>query len=178
MKLFFDTETTGLVDWKKPDNHTLQPRLVQLGMIYTEDDGTPRMTLGVILKPYSFEIPVEASNIHGITTEVAKKHGINGGTTFWGILASMFEEANEIICHNYAFDKTIINGEFPHTNMYASKHSEYKWPKLSEAYEFLFGEPVIGAHDALTDIRATMRIYFELKRCKDKGIEPLKYQVA
>ena len=42
-----------------------------------------------------------------------------------------------------------------------SNRSTYKWPKLEEAYMHFFGEELIGAHDALTDVMACKRIYFE-----------------
>lgn len=38
-----------------------------------------------------------------------------------------------------------------------------KWPKLGEAYKHFFGEDLTGAHDAMNDVRACMRIYFHLK---------------
>jgi DNA polymerase-3 subunit epsilon len=38
-----------------------------------------------------------------------------------------------------------------------------KSPKLSEAYRHFLGEDLIGAHDALVDVRACRRIYDHLK---------------
>jgi len=38
-----------------------------------------------------------------------------------------------------------------------------KFPKLEELYQILFEEDFEGAHDAMADVRATMRCYFELK---------------
>jgi hypothetical protein len=42
------------------------------------------------------------------------------------------------------------------------KYGKYKWPKLVELYKFLFNEELTGAHDALVDILATRRCYYEL----------------
>ena len=42
----------------------------------------------------------------------------------------------------------------------------YKWPKLEELHEILFGSPMsdhFNAHDALEDVRCTRKCYFELK---------------
>ena len=44
-----------------------------------------------------------------------------------------------------------------------SPRGGYKWPKLGEAYKHFFGEELQGAHDAMNDVRAAMRIYFHLK---------------
>jgi DNA polymerase III epsilon subunit-like protein len=40
----------------------------------------------------------------------------------------------------------------------------YKWPSLQELHTKLFGQPFEGAHNALVDVRACARCYFELKR--------------
>lgn len=45
----------------------------------------------------------------------------------------------------------------------ARRGGQFKQPKLSEAYEHFFGEPLTGAHSALVDARATMRIHFHLE---------------
>lgn len=39
----------------------------------------------------------------------------------------------------------------------------YKMPKLSEAYEFCFGKPLEGAHDAMVDVEACRDVYFWYK---------------
>ena len=40
----------------------------------------------------------------------------------------------------------------------------YKWPRLSELHQILFNEDFDGAHDAMNDVKATARCFFELKR--------------
>lgn len=42
-------------------------------------------------------------------------------------------------------------------------YGDYKWPKLSEAYEHAFQEKLEGAHDAMADVRGCARIYRWLK---------------
>ncbi len=46
---------------------------------------------------------------------------------------------------------------------YNPKYKSYKWPKLEELHRVLFGEQVMGAHNAMVDVRATLRCFFELK---------------
>ena len=43
------------------------------------------------------------------------------------------------------------------------RYGNYKWPKLQELHKHLFGENFVGAHDAMFDIKATMRCYYKLK---------------
>ena len=42
--------------------------------------------------------------------------------------------------------------------------SEYKFPRLSELHKYLFGSEPVIQHDALEDVKATARCYFELKK--------------
>ena len=44
----------------------------------------------------------------------------------------------------------------------AGRGKQFKSPKLSEAYEHFFGEPLAGAHSALTHVRATLRIHWHV----------------
>ena len=44
----------------------------------------------------------------------------------------------------------------------------YKWPKLTELHQHLFNEDFEGAHDALADVMATVKCYFNLIK---QGVE-------
>ena len=44
------------------------------------------------------------------------------------------------------------------------KGSGFKYPKLTELYSILFEREFSGAHDAMSDVTATMECFFELKR--------------
>lgn len=183
MKLFFDTETTGLVNWKLPFDQQ-ESRMVQLGMILTDDKFNVIHEVGLIVKPVGYEIPNHVAAIHGITNEIAMKSGVDIKLAL-GLFKQMHDLCNEHIGHNLKFDKAIVSSEF--RRVYSFPYLEkkeyctmlestsicqlkgprgFKWPKLSEAYHFFFGEPLEDAHDALTDVRATVRIYRELQERK------------
>jgi DNA polymerase III epsilon subunit-like protein len=40
----------------------------------------------------------------------------------------------------------------------------YKWPKLDELHRHLFGRGMGAAHNALVDVEACARCFFELQR--------------
>ena len=42
----------------------------------------------------------------------------------------------------------------------------FKSPKLSELHQVMFGEGFENAHDALADVRATVRCFWKLKELK------------
>lgn len=52
----------------------------------------------------------------------------------------------------------------------ARRGGQFKSPKLSEAYEHFFGEKLEGAHSALVDARATLRIHWHLEDLKQREL--------
>ncbi|MEA3450169.1 MAG: 3'-5' exonuclease [Patescibacteria group bacterium] len=183
MFLFFDTETTGLPrNYKAPITDTDNwPRLVQLAWLLMDKDGKELKSENVIIKPEGFIIPEASSVVHGITTEQAIKEGI----ALTGALkdfSQMIETAKLVVGHNISFDEKIIGAEFLRKKIeselfdrvrFCTMHSStdfcqipgkygYKWPKLMELHHCLFDEGFDGAHDALADVRATARCFFEM----------------
>lgn len=187
MILVFDTETTGKADMASPVSVAHQPRIVQLAAVLYTDSGREVSSMNCIIKPDGWTIPKEASDIHGITDEMAEKEGIDI-TLALAIFDSLFSwEKTTIVGHNVAFDIFMYDIELHRlmkdmlvfcplptpafctmkatTNLcrLPGMYGKHKWPKLSEAYKFLFNEELVGAHDALVDVRAVARIYFELQ---------------
>ena len=96
-------------------------------------------------------------------------------------IANDVKKADLIVAHNLDFDKNVISAEF-HRGGYGDiidnihgvctmKESTKfcalpgnKWPKLEELYLKLFREAFNGAHDALLDIRATSKCFWELNK--------------
>lgn len=181
MLLFFDTESTGLPNnYKAPASDINNwPRLVQLGYIIT-DNGKIIHQNEDIVEPDGFEIPVEASSIHGITTELAKLNGIDivevlEEFQFW------VEQCDTVIGHNVSFDTNVIGAEY--FRLYGKSPLEgkksvctmlsgiefcqlpgkypgkLKYPKLQELYSALFLKPMEQTHTALDDISHTVECY-------------------
>lgn len=77
MKLFFDTETSGLPLWNLPSEDSNQPFLVEFAAILEDDDGKDRGFFHCVVQPpLGCSIPDDVSAIHGITTEIANKFGV------------------------------------------------------------------------------------------------------
>ena len=77
MYLFFDTETTGLpLNWKAPVTNTSNwPRMVQLAWLHYDANGKLLDSGNHIIRPEGFSISLEATKIHGISTEKALAEG-------------------------------------------------------------------------------------------------------
>ena len=185
--LFFDTETTGLPkDWKAPiTNFDNWPRIVQLAWLVYDSKGNQILKNEFIIKPSGFEIPIEASNVHGITTEYALEHGAPIEEVLLKF-ESHCEKSKYLIAHNINFDTRVAGSEYlrilsrnpisklEHLCTMESSTNYckipgnygYKWPKLSELHIKLFGVDFEGAHDALADIEATAKCFWEMKQLK------------
>ncbi|MCD4762372.1 3'-5' exonuclease [bacterium] len=187
MFLFFDTETTGLpLDWQAPlENLDNWPRLVQLAWLLTDEKGNKVKGASKIIKPEGFIIPEGAAAVHGISTKQAQKEGILLNTALKEFIQAV-DEAKILVAHNMSFDEKIMGAE-----LLRKKHEHklferpqictmlsstnycridngygYKWPKLVELHFKLFDEEFEGAHDALADVKACARCFFELMKRK------------
>jgi DNA polymerase III subunit epsilon len=182
--LFFDTETTGLPRNYKASVRDLDnwPRLVQLAWLMFDDD-KQFAKCDVIVYPEGFEIPESASSIHGISTERAIKEGIKLQMVMEDF-ANAIKKADHLIAHNMSFDEKIIGAEFlrlkwpeklPKVPRFCTMLATvdycqlpgnygYKWPKLNELHNKLFGEDFQEQHNAASDIQATVKCFYELKR--------------
>lgn len=185
-KIIFDTETTGRpTNWKAADDDVeAWPRMVEIAWIVVDDNDEKLFSKRYIIKPDNYLIPIEVSNIHKITTEIAYSEGVE--------LEIVLDEFNRdlknadlLIAHNIDFDYPILNCEFKRLNIQnnLSELSRFctmktnevclfcnlgrdgkKWPKLSELHLKLFGSKFENAHSALVDAEATTKCFLELKK--------------
>ena len=127
MYLFFDTETTGLPrNWKAPVTDANNwPRLVQLAYLYYDNGGNKISGGDFIIKPEGFTIPVDASKVHGISTERALKEG-HPIISVLNDFNSLVEQATYLVAHNMSFDEKIIGAEFLRNGMQNSIISKNK----------------------------------------------------
>ena len=180
--LFFDTETTGKPkDWNASVNNLSNwPRLVQLAWQIYDYSGSLVEEHDHIIKPEGFTIPLEATKIHKISTEIAN----DKGQSLIKVLKIFFNSVDQVdllVAHNIDFDYKIMASEFIRNGLDDNLISKkkictmktttqfckidgpygYKWPKLEELYYHLFKDN-FNAHNALDDIRACARCFWEL----------------
>ena len=188
MYLIFDTETTGLPKkWNAPitdsDNW---PRCVQLAWQLHDSKGALISDHSYLIKPEKFNIPFESEQIHGISTELANKIGVDIDEVLNKFISDL-SNAGFIIGHNVKFDLNIIGAELFRINsdvnllekdildtctemtanvckLPGGRGGKFKFPTLIELYSFLFDESFSEAHNASADVEATARAFFELVR--------------
>jgi DNA polymerase III epsilon subunit-like protein len=185
MYLIFDTETTGLpLSWDAPfsdvDNW---PRAVQIAWQVFDRDGRKRDDQCHIIRPDGFTIPQDAVAVHGITTTIARRHGVQLSRVL-RMFGEAVDNASILVAHNVSFDAGVLGAEFyragkrppfrrkiqvctmKSSTEYCALPGYYgfKWPKLSELYRELFGRPPRREHSAGTDVASCARCFFELVR--------------
>lgn len=186
MITFFDTETTGIPKNYQAPASDLEnwPRVVQIGWVCYLNDGTLLEEQEHIIKPIKFKIPEEASNIHGITQEIAKGIGEQIKPVLTSLAWRIFF-SDCVVGHNIEFDDRVISAEFIRAGVHSrldrrtkvctmkastmfcklpgNYPGQYKWPKLEELYLKLFNEPMGEAHTTLMDIKNTAKCFFRLR---------------
>jgi len=184
--LIFDTETTGLYDWRADPSAPHQPRVVQLGAILVTlgaPAAEPICSLNTLIAPDGWTIPEAATAVHGITTADCRLRGIHGATALQLFIA-MLLAADVAVAFNLDYDVNLIGVEghrhnrphifqeahcfcamraaTPLCRLPGKRPGDYKFPKLAEAHQLLVGAPLEGAHDALADVRGTRRLLHAL----------------
>lgn len=183
--LVFDTETTGLPkNYKAPlEDFENWPRLVQIAWQFYDGDGNLWEEESLIIKPEGFLIPEEVAKIHRVSQERALEEGIPLLEAL-NKFSEAISRAHFLVGHNIEFDNNIVGSEFLRNKrknhlLEAQKictmklgvnlcrlpgRSGFKWPNLAELHQFLFQESFSDAHDALIDVQACARCFFEMKR--------------
>lgn len=186
MLLFFDTETTGVPDRRLPRDHEDQPRVVQLGAIMVDPDSRREMMRQDVILYSDVDIPAAAAAVHGITTELSRKIGVNVDSAYATFL-DMVEVSDVVIGHNVDFDTDMITynlrlrkgdatlapfeGKAVFDTMKAATpilklpkaRGGWKWPSLTECCQNLLGREPLGAHQAIFDVLDTRDVFFALQ---------------
>lgn len=188
MYVVFDTETTGrALSFSAPiTDFNNWPRMVQIAWKVFDRNGVETDSQNLIIKPQGFVIPDEVIKIHRISNEIARSKGI--------LLENALKQFSEVIrnnkyliAHNITFDENVVGCELlrqgMHNYMTDIQHidtmklttefvgipntrgrSGFKFPSQTELYQKLFNTGFEDAHDALADVTALARCFFELQR--------------
>lgn len=186
LALIWDTETTGIPDWKIPSEDATQPHMVQLAAVLVDvDTAKVVQSMDVIIRPDGWDITPELTEIHGLAHEYAMDVGVSEKMAL-----EMFLElwnGRQRIAFNTTFDNRIIRiatkrycaedvidrwhagkqgEEWVCMMMAARKAMGGKQPTLAEAYQHIIGADLQDAHTAMGDTRACMDIFFALRNAQ------------
>lgn len=175
----YDTETTGKYNFKLPPDHPSQPHICQFAGVLVTGDKRIIQEISIPVKPNGWKLTEELTAIHGWSQEDCEKYGMPIEEVV-KLFHHMQSLATIKVGHNLGFDEkmmqrsgaTLITERMPiYDTMFKGTDvakiekvgGGYKWPKLGELYQHLFGVELQNAHNAMVDIKATLRIYFKLR---------------
>ncbi len=198
MKIFvFDTETTGFINKKETDLNK-QPKIVQFAWILWELENWKFKEIervDFLINP-KIPIPYNSSQVHHIY-DIDIKNSPYIEETIDKILYYI-NTPDIIVWHNIEYDQEMVKLELKRLNRefdYKPKQvictmkntvdfcaiqwnwERFKYPKLWELHKKLFNEFFVWAHDALTDVEATLRCFIELANNWTIKIEKPKEEV-
>jgi len=180
--LIFDTETTGMVKWKKPPEDPAQPHLIQLALLLVDTRKWEFMGryASLVQLPEGASIEPGAFQAHGISEQQCKEFGIDP-IVACSLFNQMCMRADVIVAHNMSFDETVMRAslyrlgnkpermsekrlictkdESTPVLKLPGKYGDYKWPTLAEAYMHYTQRELEGAHDALVDTEACLEVF-------------------
>ncbi|MFP5516338.1 MAG: 3'-5' exonuclease [Alphaproteobacteria bacterium] len=191
--LFYDTETTGLPDFKAPSDAAHQPHITQIAALLTDEAGNKLASLDLLVRPDGWTIPVELQQLTGITMERAEAGGVPELVAL-SAFEALWRRATLRIAHNESFDARILRIGFkrfagicdpdewkdgpakctqvlstpilklpPTERMIAAGRNHHKSANLREAYEFFTGKPLSGAHNAMIDVMGVKAVWFAIQ---------------
>lgn len=185
MKIFvFDTETTWFINKKDPSLEA-QPKIIQFAGIFWDLEDwifKEEKRVDILINP-KMPIPFESSKVHHLyDIDVKNAPFIEDKIDE---IMSYINDSDAIIWHNIEYDEDMIKIELKRLNQeyrYQPKQvictmkntvdfcaikwnwERFKYPKLWELHKKLFDEYFIWAHDAMTDVEATLRCFVELAK--------------
>jgi DNA polymerase III epsilon subunit-like protein len=127
------------------------------------------------------EIPAAATKIHGITTEEATKYGYSVAEIVPRLMAAL-KRCQKLVAYNIAFDYNVLKSTLirhGHTDaieefdkkdrvcvmLLAQDHMAAPfWPKLGDAYRYVFNRPIQDAHNAMGDVISAHKLYLAIKK--------------
>ncbi|WP_395452915.1 3'-5' exonuclease [Azospirillum melinis] len=191
--LFYDTETTGLPDFKAPSDAAHQPHITQIAALLTDEAGNKLASLDLLVRPDGWTIPPDLQQLTGITMERAEVGGVPELVAL-SAFEALWRRASLRIAHNESFDARILRIGFkrfagicdpddwkggsaactqvlstpilklpPTEKMKAAGRNHHKSANLREAYEFFTGKPLSGAHNAMIDVMGVKAVWFAIQ---------------
>lgn len=184
MELFFDVETTGLPTRGATCydlNAYSRARIVSIAWVLCSKYEVVSQHYHIIRQEDSTD-PIGASFVHGINRSMTQKFGKDLSSVLEDFISDV-ESSETVVAHNFDFDSKVVGSELyrlgldpsrflrhrSHCTMKSNtdlvkkqfkKSKMYKWPKLSELYQFCFHEEMKGAHNALVDVENTVKCFY------------------
>ena len=104
---FFDTETSGMINFKARNRDESQPWIAQLAVVTTDRNGRVLHSNLCVLHSEGRPMDYEAEQVHGVPMAVCIEAGLPPADAIQSVLPQ-FAQADHIIAHNKNFDLRIL----------------------------------------------------------------------
>lgn len=187
--LIFDTETSGFANDNLPPQDVNQGRCMQFACVLVDDKFEELASFSAYSNETEYHVASGAFACHGITLDKCAQSGIPMKHIL-SVFASLLYQADVVVGFNIAFDKKIMETEcalngvvlnYPESLCLMQELTDvcklpptgrskgrYKWPKLEEAHMHCIGESLTDAHDAMGDVRGTLKLLQWFKQVPNK----------
>jgi DNA polymerase III epsilon subunit-like protein len=143
----------------------------------------------IIALPQGYVVPAESARIHGITTEKMRAEGVPLKPLLTEFKKDM-QDCHTLVAHNVEFDRNVLEAEYYRhhftktlqhirkiefcTMQYSkalcgiemihpySGKKVFKYPKLLELHQTLFGSVPDNLHNSLIDIMVCFRCFYKM----------------
>lgn len=196
--LVFDVETNDMPNFSLRADHPSNARIIQIGAALLDAELNIIDTMNELIRPEGWTIAPGAFRAHGISLERCHSCGswISDVVERFDALEDRITPSGTLVAYNVRFDAKLIRGErrrlslpdrwaavrsfdpmraatpicaLPPTEaMIRSGRNWNKSPKLSEAFEILTGRKMESAHDAFSDVKATIEV---MRALRQRGID-------
>lgn len=168
------------------------PRIVSISWAFASRADRVVAHRSAIIQPDGFTIPSGAERVHGISTEMALRNGRRLDEVLEELAADISAHVPfQLVAHNMDFDRNVLLAELVRASRMPQArkllraleslptfctmlssinlcrlpgyYGDYKWPKLEELHQHLFGATFAGAHDAAADVLACVRCYYAMR---------------
>lgn len=188
MRLFYDTETSGLWRDDVPFDHPSQPNMVQLAAQLFDAKWNRTGSFVFLIKPAGWSIEPEAERHHGISEQRCARHGVPLVVAL-AALQSLAGNARLVAAHHNEFDRKVVRSELARAGadglwwerkgpqfFCTMEHSTdvcqlpspfpgFKFPSLEEAHRHFYPELDYSTqHDAEADTDALVRVFRALEQ--------------
>ena len=181
--LFVDTETSGIPrDWNQPySSFDHWPHIAQLAWVVCTREGEEVKAENHYIQPNDYDMSPESGSVHGLTLDFLRAHGQSRHSVMQRLHRDLLRYQPLVVAHFMQLDFHMVGVGFHRAGlknlllqlptfctMRATgklvRYSPQGFPRLGDLYQRLFHEPLLRAHDALVDARATARCFFEMRR--------------
>lgn len=114
--IVLDTETSGVMDYKRPADAVGQPRVAEVGLIYLDEDLQVEREYNRYVLPAGWEMEPGATAVNGLTTEELIRLGVPISEVL-DVYSMAISEGRAVVAFGAQFDCKMMRAELRRAEM-------------------------------------------------------------